>query len=136
MTQTKDTPRPFTLRLTSDERARLQSEAGGQPLGAYMRARLLEGDAAPRRMRGQPLVKDRQELGQALAKLGASELSTSLATLARAAHSGALPVQPETALALNTACEDVREMRLALFKALGLKPDQAPATLSAQFNDP
>jgi len=38
--QRKTTPPPFSLRLTFEERAQLEREAGDMPLGAYIRSRL------------------------------------------------------------------------------------------------
>jgi hypothetical protein len=40
-------PPPFSLRLTYEERAILEAEADGKPLGAYIRERLL-GEKASR----------------------------------------------------------------------------------------
>jgi hypothetical protein len=37
-------PSPFTPRLTFEERARLESEAGSLPLGAYIKLTLLSGE--------------------------------------------------------------------------------------------
>ncbi len=43
-------PAPFSLRLTFEERAALESAAGDQPLGSYIRYRLLgEDEQQPRR---------------------------------------------------------------------------------------
>lgn len=41
-------PPPFSLRLTVEERARLEADAAGKPLGAYVRSRLF-GEEATRR---------------------------------------------------------------------------------------
>ncbi|CAB3764389.1 hypothetical protein [Paraburkholderia solisilvae] len=57
---TKPAP-PFSLRLSTDERAELLRRAGSMPLGAYIRSRLLSGTESPRRTRRQP-VKDEQAL--------------------------------------------------------------------------
>lgn len=44
-------PAPFSLRLTAEERAALEAEAGDAPLGAFIRDKLLKGGQAPRRRR-------------------------------------------------------------------------------------
>ena len=88
-------PRPFSLRLTAEERAQLEAEAGPSPLGAYIRAKLLNGTAAPRRAHRRP-VKDDQALAQVLSRLGDSRLSSNLNQLARSANTGSLPVTAET----------------------------------------
>ena len=42
-------PAPFSLRLTAEERSVRGERAGGRPLGAYIRDRLLRGQIEPRR---------------------------------------------------------------------------------------
>lgn len=44
-------PPPFSLRLTFEERARLDMLRGNMPLGQYIREQLLGDDAAPRKRR-------------------------------------------------------------------------------------
>lgn len=101
---------PFSLRLSFDERAQLESEAGDMALGAYIRERLL-GDPSPRKKRRRP-VKDETALSQLLGELSRSNLANNLNQLAKAAHSGSLDVTPDTERA-------IREIRLSeLFKRL------------------
>jgi hypothetical protein len=69
-TQTSKKPTPFSLRLSFDERARLEQDASGMALGAYIRERLFGDDAAPRKTRGHFPVKDYAALGRVLAALG------------------------------------------------------------------
>ena len=114
------TPPPFSLRLSAAERAELIRRAGNKPLGAYIRAQVLEGVTTPRRSRRQPGM-DQQSLAKLLAALGQSRLSSNLNQLAKSANSGSLPVSPETEQALVQACEDVRRMRHALLSALGFR---------------
>ena len=118
----KKYPPPFSLRLTYEERARLEAEAGDQPLGAYIRERLLGEDAAPRKRRGNSPVKDKEALGRVMGALGASRLSSNLNQLAKAVNSGSLPVTPETEAELEEACRDVAAMRTDLLRALGKSP--------------
>ena len=115
-------PPPFSLRLTFEERARLERDAAGTPLGAYMRQRLLEdSSAAPPRRRHQFPVKDRQALLQALGLLGQSRLANNLNQLAKAANLGTLPVGPDTEADLQEAVRDVAMIREAILKAIGLE---------------
>lgn len=119
-------PAPFSLRLSAEERARLIAEAGGAPLGAYIKAKLL-GAAPPVRMRRTGLaVADRQALAQALALLGQSRLANNLNQLAHAANIGALPLTPETESELAASIRDVRAIRRLLLCALGLKTEARP----------
>lgn len=117
-------PAPFSLRLTPEERRRLEVQAAGQPLGAFIRERLLGGNAdmvPVRRTRGRFPVKDHRALGQLLARLGESSLASNVNRLARAANSGFLPVTPDTEEALRSAAADIRVMKRLLMDALGIR---------------
>lgn len=114
-------PPPFSLRLSEAERARLKAEAGNQPLGAYIRSRLLGEDAAKRRRSRRPRI-DEQTAARLLAELGKSRLANNINQLARAANSGSLPLTPETETALRRACADIQAIRHELMRALGLLP--------------
>ena len=117
----KRTP-PFSLRLTFEQRARLEQEAAGSSLSAYIHERLFGTEAPPaRRKRGKSPVRDQQAIAELLAKLGQSRLSSNLNQLARLANMGALPVTPETETAIIEAAEDVAAMRKLLIEALGLE---------------
>ncbi len=120
-TQASGKPKPFSLRLSFDERARLEQDASGMALGAYFRDRLFGEDAAPRQTRGHFPVKDYAALGRVLAALGQSRLSSNLNQLAKAVNTGSLPVTPETEDDLRQACKDIQAMRRDLLIALGLQ---------------
>ena len=122
----KKHPPPFSLRLTYEERAQLEAEAGDMPLGAYIREQLLGDDAAPRKRRGNSPVKDKEALGRAMGALGASRLSSNLNQLAKAVNSGSLPVTPEVETELKEACRDIADMRADLLRALGKSPGDGP----------
>lgn len=124
--ETKKYPPPFSLRLTLEERARLEAEAGDLPLGAYIRERLLGDDVAPRTRRGNSPVKDKEALGRVMGALGASRLSANLNQLARAVNTGSLPVTPETEAELQQACKEVAKMRADLLRALVGTMDDGP----------
>ena len=113
---------PFSLRLTKEERSRLETEAKGKPLGAYIREKLLGDGVSPRRIRRKP-SPDHALLGKVLGMLGKSRLSSNLNQIAKAAHIGALIVTPELLDELHEACEDIRIMRDALMAALGFPVD-------------
>lgn len=118
-------PPPFSLRLTFEERAKLEEAANGTPLGAYIRSQLFNGELKPVRRRGHRPVKDHEALARVLAALGASRLSSNLNQLAYAANTGALPSDEVTQKHLNAAYEEIREMRADLMKALGLESEGA-----------
>lgn len=122
--QRRKRPAPFSLRLTAAERERLEAEAKGTPLGAYIKAKAL-GAPIPARLRQSGLaVEDRQALGQALALLGASRLSSNINQLAHLAQIGVLPVTLELQDELFAALADIRSIRTLLITALGLKAQQ------------
>lgn len=118
--------RPFSLRLSFEEREQLEREAGDMPLGAYIRWRLFgngqgaAGSSATRpRVRTRRVVADQQALGQLLAKLGEARLANNLNQLAKAANTGSLPVTPETEAELRAAYGEVQAMRRLLLRGLG-----------------
>lgn len=115
-------PPPFSLRLTFEERAALQADAGVMPLGAYIRSKVLAAPAKRRKVRGkrQP-VKDNKLLSALLAELGKSHIAGNLNQLAKAANSGSLPVTPDTESAIHQAYAQVLWMRDTIIKALGLQ---------------
>ncbi|WP_121119700.1 plasmid mobilization relaxosome protein MobC [Croceibacterium ferulae] len=112
-------PAPFSLRLTPEERLRLERDAGHQSVSAYIKSRLFDGAAAPVRTRGLSPV-DRAALAEALAKLGQSRIANNLNQLARAANVGALDLTPELEAELQEACAAVLDMRALLVQAVGL----------------
>lgn len=118
--------RALSVRLSDDERATLEKEAGKLSLSAHVRRRLLGGSVSgrrgkvPSRKRRIPTV-DHVALGKTLALLGQAELSRRLDELAVAAMMGALPVTPELVQELHAVCAYIREMRKSLMEALNIK---------------
>lgn len=114
-----DSAPPFSLRLTFEERARLERDAGGMPWGAYIRSRIFDGAPSKRRRRTKRPVKDQQALAKVLAELGKARLANNLNQLAKAVHTGSLPVTPDTEKAIREACAEVYWLRKTLMEALG-----------------
>ena len=111
---------PFSLRLSPEERARLEREAAGLSLGAYIRSQLFGADAPPPKSRGKFPVKDHKALAQAIGLLGQSRIASNLNQLARAAHTGTLPVDGSMETDLHEAVQAVADIRALLISALGL----------------
>lgn len=109
-----------SLRLTFEEKARLQADAAGMSVSEYMRWRLFDPNNPPPRRRGKNPVKDHKALAQALGLLGQSRLSSNLNQLARSANTGSLPVTPDTEAALLHALNEIHEIRRLLIEALNL----------------
>lgn len=114
---------PFSLRLTFEERAKLEHQAGGMPLSAYIKSVLFADDAPVYRQRRRTPAADDKLLAELLACLGASRLSNNLNQLAKAANSGSLYCDEGTKVALNRACDDVQAMRVLLMRGLGIQVD-------------
>lgn len=119
-------PPPFSIRLTFEERARLDADRGRVSLAAHIRERLFGDDPAPRKKPGNSPIKDAEALGRVLGALGGSRLSSNLNQLAKAVNTGSLPVTPETEADLVAACEEVRSLRADLLRALGKVPGASP----------
>lgn len=118
-------PAPFSLRLNADERAFLEAQAGGRPLGAYIRERLLGERAEKRRYQRRPRIDD-QQAALLLAELGHSRLSSNLNQLAKHANTGSLDVSEDIEQELHDAYLAILAMRDALMTALGLKVGGGP----------
>ena len=125
MTDEKEHFPPTSVRFSKNERQRLEAEAGSLSVSSYIRHRLFE-TPTPRRAYRRP-VQDDKALGEVLAALGQSRIGNNLNQLAKAVHSGSLPVTPETEAAIKAACASVQQMSGQLVQALGL-PDDDKAT--------
>ncbi|SOD16880.1 plasmid mobilization protein [Nitrosomonas ureae] len=114
---------PFSIRLTKEERQKLDQLAQGTSLAEYIRSRIFDGSAPVHRTKGRFPVKDEQALSQILGMLGQSRIPNNINQLAKAANSGTLPVTPDTEKQLHEACYSVTWIRRQLIQALGLKAD-------------
>ena len=115
---------PFSLRLSKEERQKLEQAAAGMPLGSFIKSKVFDGECKARRTRGQAPVKDHAALAQALGLLGNLRLANNLNQLAKAVNMGTLPVSPEVEEELMATCAAVLAIRSELMKALGYKPEE------------
>lgn len=123
--------KPFTVRLSDNERSDLERRAGAMPLGAYVKCVLFaDGDKQEHRGSRAP-VQDRAAMANLLARMGASRTAEWLAMLAHAAESGSLAVDAETTAKLHQACHDVLVVRLLLMQALGFQVDDSEVSAAA-----
>ncbi|MCI5096448.1 MAG: hypothetical protein MRY77_09050 [Rhodobacteraceae bacterium] len=116
---------PFSLRLTFEERARLEQQAGGMPLASYMKSLLFADEAPKYRKRRRTAAPDEKLLAEVLACLGASQIGKRLDDLAKAAKSGSLYCDQDTKADIKRACDDVHAMRVSLMRALGIQADDS-----------
>jgi hypothetical protein len=114
---------PFSLRFTKEEREQLEKMAQGIPLSKFIRTKIFDGNAAPRRTKGRYPIKDEKALSKLLGILGRSRISSNINQLARAANLGSMPVNMETQKKLDDACRAIFWMRQQLILSLGLKQE-------------
>ncbi|MCR9261189.1 MAG: hypothetical protein NXH95_15815 [Pseudomonadaceae bacterium] len=112
--------KPFSMRLSADERAFLDERAGGKPWAAYIRECVFGEQATRRRTVRKPKIED-QQLASVLSELGASRLASNVNQLAKSANMGTIDVSEDVEQQLEDAAAAILAMRDALFIALGLK---------------
>ena len=98
---------PFSLRLTDDERAKLEASAGPMQLGAYIKSCLFAGDAPRYRKRRALPEADQRLLAEILARLGQSRTANNLNQIAKHLNQGTLIIDEELAEDLRQAIVDV-----------------------------
>lgn len=131
MARQGDRPAPFSIRLSTAEKAVLQAQAGQVPLGTYVRGLILGQSAGKRSARRAP-SHERSEVAQVLAQLGQSRIAESLSALASQAAMGGLLADTETAARLRQTCDEVSAMRGMLMQALGRTPARLPTRAAIQ----
>ena len=117
----KKRPSPISLRLSDEERARLERDAAGMSVSAYIRERLFGEGAVPRKTRGKFPVKDHQALAKVLSALGRTNLARDLGKLEWAVDNGVMTMSNESERELRKACATITAMRADLVTALGLQ---------------
>lgn len=123
MTQPMENPKkkraaPLSLRLTDDERSRLERQAGGLALGAYIKSVVFD-DAAPKyRKRKSPPSAEKQLLAEILARLSETRTANNLNQIAKHLNQGTLVVDDDLEADLKRAVAEVAWMRAELLKAL------------------
>jgi len=113
--------KPLSLRLNFEQRSTLEQEADGLPLSTYIKLRLFGRLKGTKDTRIHRPIKDKQELGALLGKLGQSRISANLQELADAVKSGSLVIDAQASSALSEAIQDISDIRQLLVAALGLR---------------
>ncbi|MEO0782295.1 MAG: plasmid mobilization relaxosome protein MobC [Pseudomonadota bacterium] len=109
---------PLTLRLTQDERARLEELAAGMTLSTYVRACVFGEESKRRKRRAKDTVADKKAIAEALALLGQSRIANNLNQLAYHANIGALEIGSEEREQIDEAYAHVLALRALLVAAL------------------
>ena len=118
----KKRPAPFSLRLTDEERAEIEAKAGSMPLASYIKSVVLS-DAGPKyRRKTKPPVAEQQFLAEVLVRLGQTRSASNLNQIAKHLNQGALVLDAELEADIQQALVDIAWIRIALMKALGIKP--------------
>ncbi|WP_409995063.1 plasmid mobilization protein [Rhizobium leguminosarum] len=108
-----------TLRLTENERARLEEMAAGMTLSAYIRACLFTEQEKRRHRRSGLVVADKKAIAEALAPLGQSRMANNLNQLAHQANIGALVIDDRERAKIDEAYGHILSLRALLVAALG-----------------
>jgi hypothetical protein len=117
-------PSSLSIRVTDGERALLKRKAGKRSIGAYVRSKALGESEEPRRKSSAKPTIDYALLGQLLGKLGKSDQVACLFLLALATDADRVMLGDAERDALKDACADIRDMRIALMQALGLRGER------------
>ncbi len=122
---------PVTLRLTPEERDRLEELATGMTLSAYIRACVFSKEEKRRKHRPKNIVADKKAAAEALALLGQSRIASNLNQLAYHANVGALIIDEAEKSQISEAYAYVLSIRSLLMTALG----QRSTTVQRQLAD-
>lgn len=110
---------PLTLRLTRQEREKLEELAAGMTLSAYIRACVFMAEDKRRKRRPQTVTEDKEAAAEILALLGQSRIANNLNQLAYQANVGALEMGDNEREKIDEAYAYILNMRTLLVKALG-----------------
>ena len=115
---------PLSIRLSANERAWLEEQAGGMPIGTFVKSRLFAAnDNTPPRTRNRAPVKDYEELAKVHGKFGRFDVFLTIKGLLKAIENGNIRLKPTTEDVLVSACEDIRDIRHHVMKALGTRAE-------------
>ncbi|WP_228846993.1 plasmid mobilization relaxosome protein MobC [Halocynthiibacter styelae] len=114
-------PAPFSLRLTADERAQIEAQAGSMPLASYIKSVVLNADAPKYRQRRKAPDAKQQLLAEVLVRLGQTRQANNLNQIAKHLNQGTLIVDAELEEDLKRAVAEIAWMRTTIMDALGVK---------------
>lgn len=120
--KTRSSISPVTLRLTPDERAKLENLADGMTLSAYIRACVFAKEERRLKRRPKSAVENKKAIAEALALLGQSRIASNLNQLAYHANIGVLIESDETAAQISEANDHLKAIRVLLVQSLGGDP--------------
>ena len=110
---------PITLRLTPEEREKLEELAQGMTLSAYIRACVFAEETRRRKRKPKSVVEDKKAAAEALALLGQSRIASNLNQLAYHANTGILVMGEDEKAQIAEANAHLLAIRGLLLRALG-----------------
>ena len=117
--KTRKSASPVTLRVTPEERARLEERAAGMTLSAYVRGCVFGTEAKRRKRRPRDVIADKAAAAEALTLLGQSRIASNLNQLAYHANIGALIAGEAEKAQIAEANTHLKAIRALLMQALG-----------------
>lgn len=114
-----------TLRLTPQERAKLEELAAGMTLSAFIRACVFAEETKRRKKRSLSSIEDKKVVAEALALLGQSRIASNLNQLAYHANIGAWITGEVEKAHIAEANEHLAAIRALLMQALGKQQKSA-----------
>ncbi len=110
---------PLTLRLTVEERARLEELAAGMTLSAYVRACVFAEEERLRASRPADAIAEKKALAEVMGLLGHSRIASNLNQLAHHANLGLMIEDDRAKDQIAEANQHLLAIRTALMAALG-----------------
>lgn len=110
---------PLTLRLTVEERARLEELAAGMTLSAYVRACVFAEEERLRATRPADAIAEKKALAEVMGLLGHSRIASNLNQLAHHANLGLMIEDDRAKGQIAEANQHLLAIRTALMAALG-----------------
>lgn len=109
---------PFSMRLSVEERARLDALAGDMTTSAYVRSRLFD-TPSPRSRKIRRFDVNQSLLKKLVRQLGRQHISSRLHRILNAIDDGDLEVDDKLELELRYLCSELRHLRRRIRKAIG-----------------
>lgn len=110
---------PLSVRLSKEQRVRLEQDAAGIALNAYVLSKLFD-DARPKRRRKKPTKQDKA-IASALRRLGHCGIATYIVSQIVAVEEGRLLLSDNEEKDLRTAYAELDRIRRDLVEAMGLE---------------
>ncbi len=109
---------PFSLRLTVEERKRLDAIAGDMPVGVFIRSRLFDAPS-PRRRMTRRMHADQALLAKIWVELRHQHISKNLNRVMKAIEEEDLETSDQLEMQLHLLRSDLRRLRRYIREALG-----------------